>query len=261
MSIAVIAGLGNPGPKYRETRHNIGFAVVEHFARQLTPAARWETLTRFEASVLRTQWAGRPLLLVKPLTFMNESGRALGHVLRAHGLEASQCLVVYDDITLELGRPKLRIDGGAGGHNGIRDLLGRIGPGFARYRIGIGAKPDKAMSLADYVLQRFKPAEQEQIKAALPLYADHLRLIVDKGLEPALNEINRRKRGPDQSDVADNAAQRSSIAPADAEGQPNPASGGRSEAPPGSISTGHRPNHRHDDPKGLSNNHSHDASE
>ncbi|MFP4156569.1 MAG: aminoacyl-tRNA hydrolase [Opitutales bacterium] len=190
MSIAVIAGLGNPGQKYRKTRHNIGFDVVEDFAKSL--AAPWKPVARFEAELAQAEIGPSRYLLVKPLTYMNDSGRALAAILRYYKLEPANLLVIYDDITLELGRAKLRINGSDGGHNGVGDLLARVGPGFARYRIGIGAKPRKEMDLADYVLSPFKPDEMERLKTRFPDYNKHLRLILDKGIEPALNSINQR---------------------------------------------------------------------
>jgi PTH1 family peptidyl-tRNA hydrolase len=105
MSIAVIAGLGNPGSKYRNTRHNVGFAVVEKLAAKL--GAEWKTETRFEAEIATVSDQGRKLLLVKPQTFMNASGRSLGAILRYRKLPTSSLVAIYDDITLELGRAKL----------------------------------------------------------------------------------------------------------------------------------------------------------
>ena len=168
MSIAVIAGLGNPGSKYRNTRHNIGFALVEKLAAKL--GAEWKTEARFEAEIATVSYEERKLLLVKPQCFMNASGRSLGAILRYRKLPASSLVAVYDDITLELSRPKLSLGGSAGGHNGITDLLAQIGAGFLRYRIGIGAKPHKEMDLADYVLSKFSKDEQKLLADRNPTY-------------------------------------------------------------------------------------------
>jgi PTH1 family peptidyl-tRNA hydrolase len=190
MSIAVIAGLGNPGLKYRNTRHNIGFAVVDKLAANF--GAEWKAEARFEADVAIVARGGRKLILVKPNTFMNASGRALGAILRSRGLAPQSLLVVYDDITLVLGRAKLGLGGSAGGHNGVSDLLAQLGPGFARYRIGVGAKPQKEMDLADYVLGEFSKDEQQLLAVQMPLYIEQLKLIIDKGSEHAMNLINQR---------------------------------------------------------------------
>lgn len=190
MSIAVIAGLGNPGLKYRNTRHNIGFDVVDRLAAR--EGASWKADARLEAEVAAVVHGDRKLMLVKPQTFMNASGRSLGAVLRYRKLPAESMLVIYDDITLDLARPKLSHSGSAGGHNGISDLLDQVGKGFLRYRIGIGAKPHKAMDLADYVLSKFTADEQQLLADRMPTYLDHLALVIDKGVETAMNTINQR---------------------------------------------------------------------
>lgn len=190
MSIAVIAGLGNPGQKYRNTRHNIGFDIVDQLSLKL--GGSWASEARFEAETCRVSHGAHKLLLVKPQTFMNDSGRSLGAVMRYHKLEPESLLVIYDDLTLDFGRTKLSVKGSSGGHNGIEDLLEKVGPGFVRYRVGIGAKPIKEMDLADYVLSQFKPAEREILSQRLPSYVDQLRLIIDKDIETAFNIINQR---------------------------------------------------------------------
>ena len=190
MSIAVIAGLGNPGDNYRHTRHNIGFAVLDKFAAKA--AVEWQLEKRFEAKLAQLFSGQRRCMLVKPQTFMNASGRSLGAILRSRQLPPQSLLVVHDDITLELGRVKLSINGSAGGHNGIRDLLAQVGPGFVRFRIGVGAKPRKDMDLAEYVLGKFSKDEQQLLAAQMPAYLEHLKLIIDKGAEPAMNLINQR---------------------------------------------------------------------
>lgn len=191
MSIAVIAGLGNPGLKYRNTRHNVGFALVDKLAAEL--GAVWKMEARFEAEIATVSLGSeRKLLLVKPQTFMNASGRSLGAILRYRKLPPESLLVIYDDITLDFGRAKLSLSGSAGGHNGITDLLARVGSGFLRYRIGIGAKPYKEMDLADYVLSKFSKDEQKLLADRTPLYMEHLKLIIDKETELAMNFINQR---------------------------------------------------------------------
>lgn len=190
MSIAVIAGLGNPGAKYRNTRHNIGFDLVDRLAKE--HGGIWQTEARFEADLATVHVCGQKLLLLKPLTYMNDSGRSVGAVLRYYKFDAESLLVTYDDLTLELGRPKLSVSGSAGGHNGIADLLNKVGSGFVRYRLGIGARPNKEMDLADYVLSQFKPDERTRLAECMPVYLDHIRLIIDKDLQTAFNIINQR---------------------------------------------------------------------
>jgi len=190
MSIAVIAGLGNPGLKYRNTRHNIGFTVVEKLASKL--GGVWKHEARFEAEVAVVTFDGRKLMLVKPQCFMNASGRSIGAILRYRKLTVESLLTIYDDITLDLARVKLSYRGSDGGHNGIADLLEQVGPGFLRYRIGIGAKPHKEMDLADYVLSKFSKNEQQILADQMPKYLEHICFAIEKGLEPAMNLINQR---------------------------------------------------------------------
>ena len=190
MPVAIIAGLGNPGQSYRNTRHNIGFDVVDRLASRL--GGVWRAAPCSEAETALVAAGGASLILVKPQTFMNNSGRSLGAMLHTRGLGPEKLLVIYDDMNIDVGRVKLSINGSAGGHRGIADLLDRIGPGFARYRIGIGAKLDKEMDLADYVLSRFTPEERELLADRMPAYLEHLLLILDQGIDQASNTINRR---------------------------------------------------------------------
>jgi len=190
MSIAVIAGLGNPGPKYRNSRHNVGFVLVDALARKFRCA--WKLEARFEAEVATALLGERRILLVKPQTYMNASGRSLGAILRYHKFSPERLLAVYDDLHLTFGRVKLSVEGSAGGHNGVADLLERVGSGFARFRFGIGEKPHREMDLADYVLSRFDKAETDELERRMPDYLDQLQLVIDKGIEPAMNIINQR---------------------------------------------------------------------
>ncbi len=194
MSIAVIAGLGNPGLKYRNTRHNIGFDVVDRLAAKY--GATWKAEARLESEVAAITHGERKLMLLKPQTFMNDSGRALDAALRYRKLEADSLLVIYDDLTLELGRTKLSVNGSAGGHNGIADLLEQTGPGFVRFRVGIGAKPHKEMDLADYVLSKFTKDEQSILAERTPIFLDQIDLVLNQGFEYAMNTINQRKATP-----------------------------------------------------------------
>ncbi len=189
MSIAVIAGLGNPGQKYHDTRHNMGFVLIDNFANKC--GAVWKTEARFEAETAVITHGKCKRILVKPQTYMNASGRSLGAVLNYWKLSPESLLVIYDDITLDLARVKLNHSGTAGGHNGVADLLAQVGVGFNRYRIGIGAKPHREINLADYVLSQFTKNEKQFLADRIPTYLEHLELILDKGIESAMNLINQ----------------------------------------------------------------------
>jgi PTH1 family peptidyl-tRNA hydrolase len=135
MSIAVIAGLGNPGVEYIRSRHNLGFWLVDALARE--SGASWRPEPKFQADVARAEIAGRTLWLLKPLAYMNESGVAAGAFLHFHKLHENALAAVYDDITLPLGRMKVTVRGSAGGHNGVASLLAHVGGNFVRVKLGI----------------------------------------------------------------------------------------------------------------------------
>ena len=194
MPIAVIAGLGNPGSKYRNTRHNIGFSLVDQLAAKYDAA--WKHEARFEAEVAVIQYGERKLMLLKPQTFMNASGRSIGTVLRYRKLSAESLLVIYDDLTLDLGRIKLSVNGSAGGHNAIADMITQVGTGFARYRVGIGAKPHKEMDLADYVLSKFSKDELSILADRSSIFLDQIHLILNEGIESSMKTINQRIATP-----------------------------------------------------------------
>ena len=194
MPIAVIAGLGNPGSKYRNTRHNIGYTIVDQLA--IKYDVKWKHEARFEADIAVIQQDGRRFMLLKPKSFMNASGRSLGAALRYWKLSPESMLVIYDDLTLNLGRSKLSVNGSAGGHNGIANILTHVGAGFARFRVGIGAKPHKEMDLAEYVLSKFSIDELTILADLSPSFLDRIHLILNEGVESSMNTINQRIATP-----------------------------------------------------------------
>ena len=199
MSIALVAGLGNPGREYEQTRHNFGFIVLDAFARKLGLA--WQPQPQFEAHVARWEQArGVTWLLVKPQTFVNESGRAVAALARFYKLIPASVIAVYDDLTIELGRVKVTVTGSDGGHNGVASLLAHLGDGFIRYRLGLGPKSHPQMDLKDFVLGRFSPAELTIVEKNLSQYLAGLQLLIDSGPAQAMNQLNRRdKNDPDQT--------------------------------------------------------------
>lgn len=194
MSVTLLAGLGNPGAKYAATRHNLGFKVVDALA--AAEGLSWKHEARFEAEIAR--WNVRPgetRWLIKPQTFMNESGRALRKLLDFHKLPAESLAVTYDEMNIEIGRVKLSVDGSAGGHNGIASLLEHVGNGFVRYRLGIGSSERPAgMDLADYVLGKFSLSEQTIIDQNLNTFVEGARLLFTSSPAEAMNRLNRRTR-------------------------------------------------------------------
>lgn len=189
MSISLVAGLGNPGRDYESTRHNVGWVVVDALAQK--HGLSWKTVADFEAAIARWDYAGQTLWLVKPLTYMNASGRAVGALARYYKLPIESVAVVYDDLTIDLGLVKVTVSGSAGGHNGVDSVLSHVGGGFARYRIGIGPKPAQ-MELTDFVLGKFTPEEHAQLSLKLDSYITGLELLLSRGVETAMNQLNRR---------------------------------------------------------------------
>ena len=181
----VVVGLGNPGKQYHGTRHNVGFAVVDGLASG--PAAgRFQS--RFQAQVAELIEGNEKVLLVKPETFMNLSGRAVHQVIDFYKVELADLLVVCDDVNLPLGQLRIRTKGSHGGHNGLRDIQNHLGtPDYSRLRIGVGAGEE---DLVDHVLGRFRPSERPVIEDALSLAIQAVSLWVGQGVDVCMNRYN-----------------------------------------------------------------------
>jgi len=183
----LVVGLGNPGRKYAGTRHNVGFDVVDALAER--HGLQWESAP---AEALMAKWRSAGTLVVKPLTFMNLSGHAVGDLLRFYKADPSDLLVVVDEAQLELGRLRVRPDGSAGGHNGLKSLIQQLGTDrFARLRIGVG-RGDARRDLADHVLATFDRAERPSVDEAIARAADAVELFAADGIAPVMNRFNRK---------------------------------------------------------------------
>jgi PTH1 family peptidyl-tRNA hydrolase len=192
MSLSLVAALGNPGREYEATRHNLGWWVIDLLAKKR--GLTWKTHASLDAAVARWEVApGKLRWLVKPLTFMNESGRSVGAVSRYFKIPTPEIVAVYDDIGLDTGRTKISESGSAGGHNGVRSLLDHLGDGFVRYRLGIGPKQPAEMDLADFVLGNFTPEQNALIQQKLDSFVTGLELLLERGPAQAMNELNRRE--------------------------------------------------------------------
>ena len=182
--IRLIAGLGNPGPEYAATRHNIGFMVVDQLAAQF--GSTWERSGKWEALSAKCG----AVLLVKPLSFMNHSGYPLLSVTQFYKIEPQQILVVLDDFDLPLGRLRLRARGGSGGHNGLESIIMQFGTeNIPRLRIGIGSAPREGS--VDYVLSRFFDEETPIVRSTIERAVETLKCAIDKGLVSAMNTFNK----------------------------------------------------------------------
>jgi PTH1 family peptidyl-tRNA hydrolase len=186
----LVVGLGNPGRKYEGTRHNIGFDVVDTLARK--NGLEWEAAPRgVEALVAR--WRMRDAVLAKPLTFMNLSGAALVGLLQFYKIEPADLLVALDDVNIELGRLRTRVRGSAGGHNGLKSIIGSLGSEeFARLRIGVGRGDDRR-DLADHVLAKFDAEERTIVAETVDRSADAVELFIAEGIGPVMNRYNRKE--------------------------------------------------------------------
>ncbi len=182
----LVVGLGNPGPEYAHTRHNIGFMVVEALARRYGATFRPSRQARAEVAEIRID--DERVVLVKPLTYMNLSGEAVRPLLQWYRLTPDRLLVVYDDLDLPFGRLRIRPRGSSGGHGGMRSIIEHLGTeAFPRLRIGIGRPVGPARV---YVLQPFTPEEQAQVPAIIERAVQAVETIIREGLEAAMNRFN-----------------------------------------------------------------------
>ena len=204
-SRVLIAGLGNPGSEYRETRHNVGFMVLDRLAQRL-PKKNFEEIHGCSSHYLKGTYAGRPLFLQKPETFMNLSGEAVAPLMRKEEIGADGLLVIYDDMDLEVGKLRIRSRGSCGGHNGIRSIIETTGTeNFARIRVGIGHRTGNG---ADYVLSPFEEDEKPIIDKVLDAAADAVILILRRGLSQAMNEYNPRDYAVSEPEEEENETNR-----------------------------------------------------
>jgi PTH1 family peptidyl-tRNA hydrolase len=198
VDLQLLVGLGNPGPKYAETRHNVGFMVLERLAREGSVSFRSQP--RLQGLMAEIGSGESRLRLLMPQTYMNDSGRSIRAALDWFRLDASQLLVLVDDMDLPLGRLRLRASGSAGGHNGLRSAIHHLGrQDFARLRIGIGAPADnpaeRRARTVSHVLGRFAAAERPVLEAVLHEVVAGVDLLRRQGMERAGNRLNSF-RGP-----------------------------------------------------------------
>ena len=186
----LIVGLGNPGPQYAGTRHNVGFDVVNELARRR--ALVFEA-SPADAIMARERGPDARLMLAKPLTFMNLSGRAVGALTRYYRVDPGDVLIVTDDVNLPLGRLRARRGGSDGGHNGLRSVIEALGTAVARLRIGVD-RGDRRRDLAGHVLARFERSELDTIGPAVVQAGDAAEVFVSDGIEAVMNRFNHAGR-------------------------------------------------------------------
>jgi PTH1 family peptidyl-tRNA hydrolase len=193
----LIVGLGNPGDEHKEDRHNAGFWFVDALAKQLN--TRFETEKRFHGKVAKAKWDGEDLFLLKPNTYMNLSGQAVGALCRFHKITPHDVLVVQDELDLKPGTARIKLGGGTGGHNGLKDIQAHLNtPEYWRLRLGIGHPRDLAaagaptMDVADYVLRRPLQAEQRQVDASIENALGILHLFLKGDAQAAMLELHSK---------------------------------------------------------------------
>lgn len=185
----LIVGLGNPGEEYSQTRHNAGFMVIGHWARSLGVRLGGR---RFYSTSIQTQCQGKDIILLRPGTYMNRSGKAVKACVDFHGIAPEDILVVHDDIDLGIGRIRAARDRGAGGHKGVLSLIHSLGTrAFCRIKIGVG-RPGPGEAVEDYVLSPFPEEERDIFKTVIQRAVRGCELFVSEGIESAMNEINRQ---------------------------------------------------------------------
>jgi PTH1 family peptidyl-tRNA hydrolase len=188
--LKLLVGLGNPGPDYARTRHNVGFLVADEVARQYRCDF---TLRKFAAEIAEAAVGSERVWILKPQTYMNHSGESVGPALRYWKLELGDLVVVHDDLELDPYRVQVKVGGGHGGHNGLKSLNSHLGsPEYPRVRVGVG-RPPPMVDSADFVLGRFPRGEEAEVGQAVALAAAAARAVVEQGAVKAMNEFNRRK--------------------------------------------------------------------
>jgi PTH1 family peptidyl-tRNA hydrolase len=186
--VKLIVGLGNPGPEYRDTRHNVGFMVADALVDRWRVSDQWRE--KFEALLIKTMVREEPVVLAKPLTFMNLSGQAVAALAGFYKIDPSDIFIVTDDVALPVGRLRARREGGAGGHNGLKSIIQSLGmQAFPRMRVGVG-RGDSRRDLADHVLGRFEADERDTVSAAVLRAADATEMFLSEGIERVMNAFN-----------------------------------------------------------------------
>ena len=192
----LIVGLGNPGREYRDTRHNVGFMVVEEIAGRYSLS--WsQAPSQVPDALVAKRYGSDPLLLAKPLTFMNLSGGAVAGLARYYDVPVADVLIVVDEAALPFGRLRARARGSAGGHNGLKSVIERLGTAeFPRLRLGVGRGDDRR-DLSDHVLSTFERGERAELESFITRAADAAEMFAAEGIGKVMNTYNPEPAGPD----------------------------------------------------------------
>ncbi len=234
--IQLIVGLGNPGGKYEATRHNAGFWFVDELVRR--HGGTFTRQDKFHGDLCRLDIGGRDVRVLRPDTYMNESGRAVRAVARYYKIPISEVLVAYDEIDLPPGKVKLKVGGGHGGHNGIRDIIAQESAGFVRLRLGVGHPGDKSL-VVNYVLGVPGRKEAELIEATIDQSLDVVPVLVTDGLQKATHQLHSTNKKPAKSD--DDIPRKRKSAKASDASESGAASSGKTSGKPGNTEKPRKP--------------------
>ena len=184
----LVVGLGNPGDKYENTRHNVGFMAVDELAERLhIPVQR----LKYKALTNTAEVGGKRVLLMKPVTYMNLSGEAVRQAAEFYKIPPERVLVISDDVSLPVGKLRIRKSGSAGGHNGLKSIIAQLGSDrFPRLKIGVGEKPHPDYDMADWVLSKFVGEDRKMIEGAMKRAADAVECLLRDGADQAMNKFN-----------------------------------------------------------------------
>ena len=203
----LVVGLGNPGDKYQKTRHNLGFMVVEKFLKNYEPVSKtiWQDEKKFKSDITEIEWQPRhgkeeKVILVKPKTYMNNSGLAISLISQYLNISISDVWIIHDDIDLPLGAMKIRFGGGTAGHHGIQSIMEKLGTDkFWRFRMGIGVENHKSQitnhklkNMDDFVLGKFRGGERGKVREMIKRGAKAIETALEEGLETAMNRFNTK---------------------------------------------------------------------
>ena len=191
----LIVGLGNPDRQYEGTRHNVGFEVIDRLADRLFVSVEEK---KFQGYYGKGIIGGQKVILLKPQTYMNLSGESVRAAADFYKIQPEHIIVVYDDVSLDVGQLRIRTKGSAGGHNGIKNIIAHLGTQeFPRVKVGVGAKPPR-MDLADYVLSRFSKEDQAKMEDAFKEAAEAVETLITEGADRAMNRFNGHKAGEEK---------------------------------------------------------------
>jgi len=189
LALKLIVGLGNPGPEHADTRHNAGFWCVDRMAARI--GASFRSQARYQGEVAKGVLGGREVCLLKPMTYMNRSGSAVQAMVEYFRIAPEEVLVVHDELDLPVGTLRLKLGGGAGGHNGLKDLISHLGDRFWRMRVGIG-HPGNRHEVIDFVLHRASRPEQAVLDEAIDVAIESIGRLPVEGSEKVMNTLHRR---------------------------------------------------------------------